>query len=210
MLRLGDHWVYLVLTMVHSHYVNEWAAYRAGVFHWDKLRKRLTRRFDALAYLQTWEKHVSGFPHVNVAVHNERIWQLCAGDGWRSWRQSLIPHLLESGFGRVVHVEPLRPDTGMGLAGYLTKTARELTGAGVKNQVPVNAPAHFRRLRASRGLLEPIFRPGTHQGALVRANAVGSLDLSPEAWVKREAFILEQRRLKGRSKRRGSHVSIQD
>ena len=41
------------------------------------------------------------------------------------------------------------------MAGYLTKLARELTGAGVKSQVPVNAPRHFRRIRASAKLLPP-------------------------------------------------------
>lgn len=43
------------------------------------------------------------------------------------------------------------------MAGYLVKLARELTGSARKDQVPVDAPSHFRRLRASRGLLPAAF-----------------------------------------------------
>lgn len=65
------------------------------------------------------------------------------------------------GFGFRTWVEPLRPGAELTLAGYLTKLSRELTGAGFKDQVPVNAPPHFRRLRASRKLLpKPFHRKG--------------------------------------------------
>jgi hypothetical protein len=52
------------------------------------------------------------------------------------------------------------------MAGYLVKLARELTGAAVKDQVPVNAPSHFRRLRASQGLLPPPYKNPEITGAL--------------------------------------------
>jgi hypothetical protein len=39
------------------------------------------------------------------------------------------------------------------MAGYLTKLGLELSGAARKGQTPVNAPRHFRRIRASRGML---------------------------------------------------------
>lgn len=204
MLSLGDHWVYLVLTLIHSNYVNEWAAYNAGYFHWKKFSKRLVRLFGALAYVQTWERHKSGFPHANVAIHNEEIWQRCKGDGWRGFRQLLKPMLVECGFGYVVHVAPLRPGGSLTLTGYLTKLSRELTGAGVKDQIPLNAPPGFRRLRASRGLLAPIHRPGDHQGALLPVKTLSSVDLSAESWAKRESFILEAARARESQKRKGS------
>lgn len=179
-LSRGDRWVYLVLTFDQRRESSEWDCYRLGLTRWSKFLDRLEYHHGKIAYVQTWEKHRNGFPHVNVVIHNEQIWNLCQHDGWRSWRQSLIPHLTETGFGKVVHVEPLRPDTGKGLAGYLTKLSRELTGAGIKNQVPVNAPPHFRRIRASQGLLPPIHRPGKMQGVMIPTRSISAVDLTPE------------------------------
>lgn len=180
-LSRGDRWVYLVLTFDQRHETSEWDCYIAGLRRWQKLNQRLGRAYGRIEYVQTWEAHRSGFPHVNVVIRNDEIWKLCEGSGWRSWRQSLIAEAVECGFGRVAHVEPLRPDTGLGMAGYLTKLSRELTGAGVKNQVPVNAPPHFRRIRASQGLLPPIHRPGRFQGVMVPTRALPAVDLTPEA-----------------------------
>jgi hypothetical protein len=59
-----------------------------------------------------------------------------AGFGWRCWGEQL------SGKSEAI-------------AGYLTKLSRELTGAGPKGQIPIDAPRHFRRLRASRKTLPP-------------------------------------------------------
>ena len=128
-LKHGDSWVYLVLTMVPGEYFDDCAAYEAGYSNWKKLSKRLIRAFGPLSYVQTWEAHKSGFPHVNLVIQNRLITEACSGDGWRSWRQWLIPHLRACGFGRVVHVQALRSGTGAGLAGYLTKLSRELTGS---------------------------------------------------------------------------------
>jgi len=206
MLRLGDRWVYLVLTMIHGNYSSEWAAYNAGYFNWQKLSKRLIRAHGSLDYIQTWEAHTSGFPHANVAIYNPSIWDACKGEGWRKFRQYLKPILVECGFGYVVHVEPLRPDTGQGLAGYLTKLSRELTGSSVKNQVPVNAPPGFRRLRASRGLLEPIHRPGINEGMLIPAKLARFVDFRPEAWVEHKKAHQSQRREKSGVIKRGRRL----
>jgi len=202
MLRRGDQWVYLVLTMIHGNYSNEWAAYNAGYFNWKKLSKRLIRAHGPLDYVQTWEAHESGFPHANVAIHNRSIWNACRGEGWKKFRQYLKPHLVATGFGYVVHVEPLRSGTGEGLAGYLTKLSRELTGSSVKNQVPLNAPPGFRRLRASRGLLEPIHRPGIHEGMLLPVKLAHAFDFGAEAWAELvKARLVEREKNFGRKKR---------
>jgi hypothetical protein len=55
------------------------------------------------------------------------------------------------------------------MCGYLVKTAKELIGAAGKNQIPINAPRHFRRLRASRGLLPPVHRNPDITGMMVFA-----------------------------------------
>jgi len=47
----------------------------------------------------------------------------------------------------------MRDNTSSGMAGYLTKLSRELVDANGKGQIPYDAPPHFRRLRASRGVL---------------------------------------------------------
>jgi len=180
----GDRWVYVVLTFNQRAELSEWDCYRSGVDRWDKLRKRLEYHHGKLEYVQTWEKHTkSGFPHVNVVIHNSSIWDACAGTGWQVWRQTLKAHAVACGFGTIAPwVEPLRKDTGKGLAGYLTKLSRELTGAGVKNQIPVNAPPHFRRIRASRRLLPPVHRPGTHEALMLPNRAFTAVDLTPDGW----------------------------
>jgi hypothetical protein len=61
------------------------------------------------------------------------------------------------------------------MAGYLVKLAKELTGAQAKkgDQAPLHAPRHFRRIRASRGLLPAQAKgAGEWTGALVRGRIV--------------------------------------
>ncbi len=72
---------------------------------------------------------------------------------------------VEVGFGYVINVETVRDNVQM--AGYITKLSRqlsalpkEMTGASVKDQTPMMAPKHFRRIRASRGLLPPTLSHG--------------------------------------------------
>jgi hypothetical protein len=91
---------------------------------------------------------------VNVLIGNTRFWEAACED-WRGLRREwLKPNLEEVGFGPIAWLEPMRDASKM--AGYLTKLAQELTGSNVKNQTPVSAPPHFRRLRSSNGTLPPI------------------------------------------------------
>jgi hypothetical protein len=151
-----------VLTFDPSRWRDKWEAYRAGVRLWGRLLKALTRRFGRVEYLQTWEAHQSGWPHVNALIHNPAINAM----DWRRFRLILGALAVRAGFGFRVWVEPMRDSEAM--AGYMVKLARELTGAGVKNQVPVEAPRHFRRLRASRGLLEQPYKNPDYTGRLVK------------------------------------------
>jgi hypothetical protein len=183
MLSRGPHWVYLVLTLDRRAFASPFAAYVALCRQFQKLNQRLSYLYGPVEYILTVEAHQSGFPHLNVVIHNESIWELCEGDRWRSWRQVLIKIAVAVGFGRVLHVSPLWDGEAARMAGYFVKLSSELTGAGVKNQVPVNAPPHFRRLRASRGLLPPIYRPGTHIGSLTAVKVLSFIDLSYEAAV---------------------------
>lgn len=58
-----------------------------------------------------------------------------------------------SGFGRRVWVEVV--DSSEAMAAYLVKVAEEFSRSAFKvgDQRPLGAPRHFRRMRASRGLL---------------------------------------------------------
>jgi hypothetical protein len=77
--------------------------------------------------------------------------------------------IVRSHFGKISYCEAMKDGTRM--AGYLTKLAKELTGAGVKHQVPVNAPRHFRRIRASIGLLPPRYKDPEITGRLIRGTS---------------------------------------
>lgn len=148
-----DDWVYIVLTFALGDTEEKrFKTYYLAGKCWDLLRKKLNWRYDAIAYIQTWERHKKGGCHCNLVIGNPQICYQVEQD-WKSWRRNiLIPLAVSSGFGKIAWVE--RCDKAEGrLAGYLTKLANELTDSSTKNQVPVDAPPHFRRIRASRGLL---------------------------------------------------------
>lgn len=147
-----SHLVYIVLTFDPMRYKNEWSAYRAGYHNWDRMRKMLERQYGKVDYVQVWERHQSGWPHVNIVIDNEEIYRQCEGEGWKTWRQTLKKCAKRYGFGEIAWVEPLENKAAM--AGYLVKLAGELTK---DSQIPCNAPPHFRRLRASRGFLPRTF-----------------------------------------------------
>jgi hypothetical protein len=164
-----DSWVYAVLTFDPSEWKGEYQAYRGGGKLWNRLRTILCRKYGKLDYIQTWEATKKGWPHVNIVINNEQILKECEGDGWKKFRQDLKRMAVRAGFGKVLWVEPVRDPVEM--AGYITKLSRELTGASRKDQVPVNAPRHFRRLRASRGLLPAkLSHAGVWTGQMIQRN----------------------------------------
>ena len=170
--RSRPRWLYCVLTFAQRSLPSPWDAYRVGGDLWAKrLKRRLERRFGALEYVQTWEAHASGWPHLNLMVtspaliehldelSDERRWSETAGHGkgrwctWTPFRKELRGMVAASGLQRADWVE--RIDGGEGLAWYLAKIAHELSSAALKaaDQTPIMAPAHFRRFRGSKGLI---------------------------------------------------------
>lgn len=173
---------------------------RAGELWDHRLRRSIERRLedfagtlfppaeDRLEYVQTWERHRNGWPHANVLLTSQRLRALVEAWGvlerehgkngrtcqfpkrFRSW---LRERAMAAGFGRSIWVEVIdTSDGGAAMANYLLKLAVELTGAPNKkgNQSPVNAPRHFRRIRASRNLLpSPRAKSGEWTGELLRA-----------------------------------------
>jgi hypothetical protein len=180
-----DWWLYVVLTFDPSRFggledaAGAWRAYKAGYQLWSEgLKRALERAVGRIEYVQTWERHRSGWPHVNVLLTGAGLRELVAREGLvereisgpsgrvrraafpRRFRRKLLDLAAHHGFGRMGWVELVdrgRPDA---MAGYLVKLARELTGSSNEAtkgyQSPLNAPRHFRRIRASRGVLPPI------------------------------------------------------
>ncbi len=171
--KYGD-WVYLVLTFDPANIPEPRDQYRKGVELWAKLRKRITREYGQMRYIQTWEKFQRGGAHVNIIVNNENFFARACQD-WQGLRRHWVePAAVACGFGFRTWVEPV--DGIDSMAGYLTKLSRELTGAGEKNQIPTDAPAHFRRIRASQKTLPPP----------LKSDLTGRLRFcSLDAWVSR-------------------------
>lgn len=178
-------WVYAVLTFDPSQWASPWDAYRGGARLWDKrLRRRLERRYGKLAYVQTWERTLRGWPHLNLLLAGDALeadvrsqpeewrWTPTGNHGagrwahWTRWRRWLNRAAVGgeplktkpgrrggAGFGKRVWVEIV--DSREAVAAYLVKVAHEISAAAFKtgDQRPLGAPRHFRRIRASRGLL---------------------------------------------------------
>jgi hypothetical protein len=165
-------WLYVVLTFDPVAWRGPWQAYEGGADLWDKrLRRRLEREYGRLEYLQTWERTLKGWPHLNLLLCSpaleetvrslpERwVWirsgnhgrgRLAHSTRWRRWLARAAP---AAGFGIRVWVEIV--DSREAIAAYLVKIAHELSRASFKagDQRPLGAPRHFRRIRASRDLL---------------------------------------------------------
>jgi len=157
-------WMHCVLTYPTGDYKDVKALFRLGLSQWSALRKRLKRRFGEFFYIQTWETTRRGYPHCHMALANLRLWRECGSDAINNFHRLLRDHAVAVGFGRIGWVDAIRNMDAM--AGYLTKLARELTGKGKEYQVPVNAPRHFRRLRASVRLLPPVNKNPDISGVL--------------------------------------------
>lgn len=148
-----EHWCHMVMTYRHGAGQPTAKTFRECVLHWSKFRKRLTREYGEIKYIQTWEVHRSLWPHCHIAISNPFLQKACAWHPKTNWIKLLLRSASECGFGYVGWLEPIR-STGQ-MAGYLSKVFRELTGTGKDYQIPLNAPKNFRRLRASVRLLPP-------------------------------------------------------
>lgn len=159
-------WCYIVLGFAQNDWPDKWKQYRAGVLLWAKLRKRFTREWGKIKYIQTWERHKKGGTHVNIVVANDSFYAACCED-WRKVRKHwLEPAAVACGFGFRTWLEPFYEPKD--LAKYIAKLSQEVTGSGTKNQVPEDAPPHFRRIRASAKTLPPVAK-SEYTGRLVRA-----------------------------------------
>jgi len=144
-------WVYVVLTLPgHWRRINIWERYRQAGDLWNsRLRKRLQRRYGRVLYVQTWEQHRDGTPHVNVVLGGKRLIAEVdeLGDGGSSFHPRLGRHVRvprwrrlfgdcarEAGFGARIWVERLweptaeAPRPSDGLSSYMVKLSHNLVG----------------------------------------------------------------------------------
>lgn len=138
-----------------------------------RLRRAYGRKGAPVVYVQTWESHRSGRPHVNVLLASDELERRVGEGGVRrrylrkerrsavyppDLRQELRAHAIGAGFGGVFWCEIARPKSAA-LARYVVKLAAELCRPAVKGQTPWNRPRGFRRYDASRELLAPRWYP---------------------------------------------------
>lgn len=187
-----DQVLFLTLTFDRTRYGSAADAWRACRDAWKRLRDTLAYRYGEglgrgtkkarLVYVQTWEQHRDGWPHVHVLLWSEEIAADVRRNGsyqrtergeprpiWRWGRSVLRKAAMEAGFGPILDVQFPRKERGA-LASYLVKLAAELTGSAKKDQTPVDAPKGFRRIRATPKFLEPARRSsGEFAGELLLA-----------------------------------------
>lgn len=159
-----DHWCHVVLTYPLSQYDDIKKLYSWGVKHWSKLRKRLVFRYKELKYIQIWEVTRKGVPHCHMAVSCQLLHEACGRDPINNFHRLMQTAAVECGFGEIGWCEKIKSRVGM--SQYLLKLEKELTGKAKGTQIPIDAPPHFRRLRASVRLLPPILKDPEITGAL--------------------------------------------
>lgn len=157
-------WAYLVLTLDVKSYTNNGKtnqhAYRVINENLKKLRKRMQRKYGPMDYVRVVERTPkNSFPHVNVVFHCSELFnQFSTDEEISNWNKRwLTSNARQCGFGKI-HTISFAQDK-QSLANYLAKTGLFSTIAkeiSKQSQVPFDAPNHFRRLGATRGLLPPI------------------------------------------------------
>jgi hypothetical protein len=171
------HWSHVVLTYHNWTGRNLKSLWTQSLRNWSMLRKRIRRKWGSFVYVQTWEVTRKGCPHCHMAVSNAGIHEACepipqyldrearTEIGQYNFRQTIGEMAVACGFGPRGFVEAIWGKDGF--ARYLEKLKRELTQAASKSQLPLDAPRHFRRLRASVGLIPPLHKDDDVTGHLI-------------------------------------------
>lgn len=170
-------WMHVVLTYHNWRGRDVNSLWKVSLVNWAKLRKRITREWGDFLYVQTWEATRKDCPHCHMALANIPMWRQCLPipQGLEKDQREYIAqvnfdrivgaHAQACGFGHRGWAEAIYGQKGF--VKYLEKLKRELTQAAGKGQSPLKAPRHFRRLRASRGLIPPPFKADWITGCLI-------------------------------------------
>ncbi len=170
---------FMVLTLDPRKWKDRWQAFEELVQRWRAFAKWIKRNYGYEGYCSTVEVHRSGWPHLNVVLVSPRLGHGLEEDQ-DGVRRELVAAAVRCGFGSSLHVEKAKSREAV--AGYAVKVAGEveqcakegvggqMVGEVVKlSQLPTEAPAHFRRLRSSRGFLPASHKPeGNWTGQVVK------------------------------------------
>ncbi len=174
-LKIRENWVYLVLTFHRDKSKEE--TYEGITRCLQSLRQWIQRHYEGPAggkplYICVVEAHKDGYPHLNVVMNWPGLVAAVEAD-WKAERQRVKEALKRCSFGYICWLEMVRSPEK--IAGYFTKILIEdsedsnLPGEISKQtQAPIDAPAKFRRLRASQGLLPPVSKNEDLTGELLK------------------------------------------
>jgi hypothetical protein len=161
---------------------NEREAYASLGVMARKFLKRLNRLAEKQGveppgkrWVATVEAHKSGWPHYQLALYLPPEWaedlpeEQGYQEGWSDLSDTIRTHARKVGWGRVSSFERCRD--AFESIGYLIGTAGKHEASigelSKITQLPLNAPARFRRLRAGKGFLPPRTK-GKATGTLIR------------------------------------------
>ena len=144
---------------------------------WSRMKRLHAKRgWDWIGsqYVAVLEQHKSGVPHVNLLVRSPQWAHALRSGKPKEWLfdPELQAHAEATGWGWRCTAEPVREKGFNKLAGYIVKLAGRsdaMHGELAKEcQLPLQAPRHFRRLRAGKRFLVPRRRKEGWTGTIVR------------------------------------------
>jgi hypothetical protein len=181
---------FVTLTFDRTRFRNAAEAWRHAHGAWKRFRDALVYELGIgvgrakakarVLYVQVWEQHASGWPHLHALLISPELGRRVHAAGsysiphgktgeprpvWRFVRQVLRGLAVGAGFGPICDLQFV-DKTRERIAGYLVKVARELTEATGKDQRPLFAPIHFRRLTSTPRLLESLHKESEFTGCI--------------------------------------------
>lgn len=136
---------------------------------WALFRKRVHRRYTYENFVLCVEmSERQGVPHIHAMVQSKELYSAVSCYGEKVIHRWIKRVAMESGFGFKCHLSNARDRDAV--SGYFVKAAgmsAELSDAGSKGQLPVDAPKGFRRIRASKGFIVPKLKSEKWTGELV-------------------------------------------
>lgn len=161
--RIGGKWSFLTLTLadyVHnlpSRFDRLAKSIEVIRSSWDKLVKRMKRKYGAFEYVRVIESHKDGTLHIHLlaSFHHPNIKVVEQPDkkpyGYTRWLKKHVP---ACGFGYIMDVQNLGETVGEGdwhagqVAGYVTKYMTK----DLEDFDDVRRKSRFRKIQTSRGI----------------------------------------------------------
>lgn len=191
--RIPDYWSFVTLTLNPRRFKTRSAMYQEASRAWTRFRHALKHRFGYDEFLIVFEISVRAKAlHIHGIVRSKRLasvlalqpgerpqFSTCPKTGkpkrlptagergiWKTW---LKPTAIKCGFGFKCDISAVNDQAAMN--GYLVKSSNisgELSQTNSKDQLPIDAPKGFRRVRASRGFLVPKTKNEEVTGRLIQ------------------------------------------